>query len=97
MRYVEHRLKKSLPAPAHPVSYFRLTSIVGTQVEKKFGMDPNKMRANNEKFSDMGREQFEKRTGKDIPDKVRRIFQSGRAERRDPWSMQVVAPSVIEN
>jgi len=41
-------------------------------VEKKFGggkIDPNKMRSTNEKITDGAREQFEKATGKNVPDK----------------------------
>ncbi|MCJ1442640.1 MAG: hypothetical protein MMC23_003137 [Stictis urceolatum] len=40
--------------------------------EKKFGggkVDPATMRSTNEKITDTGRDQFEKMTGKDIPDK----------------------------
>ena len=40
------------------------------QAEKKFGLDPTKERAQNEKYSDMARGEFEKKTGKDIPAKV---------------------------
>ncbi|OQD76871.1 hypothetical protein PENDEC_c003G02058 [Penicillium decumbens] len=41
--------------------------------ESKLGggkVDPAKMRSTNEKVTDTGREQFEKGTGKNIPDKV---------------------------
>ncbi|KAJ6018587.1 hypothetical protein N7499_010221 [Penicillium canescens] len=40
--------------------------------EKKFGggkVDPAKMRSTNEKITDTGREQFEKATGKHVPEK----------------------------
>ncbi|KAJ5668625.1 uncharacterized protein N7477_007195 [Penicillium maclennaniae] len=33
-------------------------------------VDPAKMRSANEKITDTGREQFEKTTGKNVPDKV---------------------------
>ncbi|KAJ5197742.1 uncharacterized protein N7498_006859 [Penicillium cinerascens] len=33
-------------------------------------VDPAKMRSTNEKITDTGREQFEKATGKNVPDKV---------------------------
>jgi len=41
-------------------------------IEKKFGegkVDPNKMRSTNEKITDGAREQFEKLTGKNVPEK----------------------------
>ncbi|KAJ5749371.1 uncharacterized protein N7511_011067 [Penicillium nucicola] len=41
--------------------------------EKKFGggkVDPAKMRSTNEKITDTGREQFEKATGKHVPEKI---------------------------
>ncbi|KAJ5593925.1 uncharacterized protein N7459_000133 [Penicillium hispanicum] len=41
-------------------------------VEKKFGggkIDPAKMRSTNEKITDGAREQFEKATGKKVPEK----------------------------
>ncbi|KAJ5459535.1 uncharacterized protein N7458_001087 [Penicillium daleae] len=40
--------------------------------ERKFGggkVDPAKMRSTNEKITDGAREQFEKMTGKNVPDK----------------------------
>ncbi|KAJ5626246.1 hypothetical protein N7510_002555 [Penicillium lagena] len=43
------------------------------QAEGKFSggkADPAKMRSTNEKITDTAREQFEKATGKNIPDKV---------------------------
>ena len=43
-------------------------------MEKKFGqgkVDPQKQRATNEKVTDGIRGQFEKMTGKHVPDKVR--------------------------
>ncbi|KAJ5861896.1 uncharacterized protein N7529_009206 [Penicillium soppii] len=41
-------------------------------LERKFGggkVDPAKMRSTNEKITDTGREQFEKATGKKVPEK----------------------------
>ncbi|ODM14745.1 hypothetical protein SI65_09739 [Aspergillus cristatus] len=38
-------------------------------VEKKFGADPSKLRDTNEKITDAGRQQFESRTGKHVPEK----------------------------
>ncbi|OJJ80116.1 uncharacterized protein ASPGLDRAFT_39405 [Aspergillus glaucus CBS 516.65] len=39
-------------------------------VEKKYGADPSKLRDTNEKITDTGRQQFESRTGKHVPDKI---------------------------
>ncbi|EYE90808.1 uncharacterized protein EURHEDRAFT_381680 [Aspergillus ruber CBS 135680] len=39
-------------------------------VEKKYGADPSKLRGTNEKITDAGRQQFESRTGKHVPDKI---------------------------
>jgi hypothetical protein len=38
-------------------------------IEKKFGGDPSKLRDTNEKITDAGRQQFESRTGKHVPEK----------------------------
>ncbi|KAJ5293589.1 hypothetical protein N7508_008410 [Penicillium antarcticum] len=55
------------------VTKFKLTIPALDGAEKKFGggkVDPAKMRSTNEKITDTGREQFEKATGKHVPDKV---------------------------
>ncbi|KAI9930731.1 hypothetical protein ASPWEDRAFT_171355 [Aspergillus wentii DTO 134E9] len=39
-------------------------------IESKHGMDPSKMRSANEKITDTGREMFEKKTGKHVPEKI---------------------------
>ncbi|KAI9688891.1 MAG: hypothetical protein M1822_001248 [Bathelium mastoideum] len=39
-------------------------------VENKAGLDSKNLRSTNEKITDAGRGEFEKSTGKDIPDKI---------------------------